>query len=60
MDRADEQGDLHECYVIAVVEATTPLQQGGQEFTLELLIEAAALLKECLLEKSEELGEDGD
>jgi hypothetical protein len=48
MDRPDEQQKLRERFVIALIEATYPLQQLGAadpEVTLELLIEAARLLE---------------
>jgi hypothetical protein len=51
MDRPDEHRRLCERFVIALIEATGPLQQEGAadpEVTLELLIEAADRLKQHL------------
>ncbi len=62
MDRTAEQQALRERFVIALVEATLPIQQAGgdREVTLELLIEAANLLKERLQKELEELREEAD
>jgi hypothetical protein len=62
MDWTDEQKQLRERYVIALVEATYPLQAGAAdpEVNLELLIEAAGLLKEHLERELEELREEAD
>ena len=57
MGRNEEQAELRERYLVALVEATYPLQQGAQdrEYTLGLLIEAAELLKDRLQRELEEL-----
>jgi len=62
MDRTTEQQALRERFVIALVETTLPIQQAGgdREVTLELLIEAANLLKERLQKELEELREEAD
>ena len=62
MDRTTEQQNLRERFVIALVEATYPLQQEGddREITLELLIEAAEQLKDRLQKELEELREEAD
>ena len=51
MDRPDEHEELCERFVLALIEATHPLQQQGAadpEVTLELLIEAARRLEQHL------------
>jgi hypothetical protein len=47
MDLPEDQAQLRESYVIALIEATVPLQKDStdRETTLELLIQAAELLK---------------
>jgi hypothetical protein len=62
MERTAEQQQLRERFVIALIEATYPLQRQGadREVTLELLIEAAGLLKERLQKELEELREEAD
>ncbi len=58
MHRSEEHRQLREQFVIALIEATYPLQQQGAadpEVTLELLIEAAGLLKEHLEAELDEL-----
>src|SRR5262249_23849668 len=57
MDLTPEQQQLRESYVITLLEAIAPLQQKSSdpEVTLELLIEAAELLKEHLQNKLNEL-----
>ena len=62
MNRTPEQQQLRERFLIALIEATYPLQQGGpdREVALELLIEAAELLKERLQDELEELREEAD
>ncbi len=62
MDRTAEQQQLRERFVIALIEATFPLQKGevDPEVTLELLIEAADLLKERLQKELEELRQEAD
>jgi hypothetical protein len=55
---SEEQKQLRERYVIALIEATHPLQEQGSadpEVTLELLIGAADLLKQHLERELEEL-----
>jgi hypothetical protein len=57
MDLTDEQKQLRERYVIALIEATFPLQSGAEdrELALELLIQAADHLKQHLQNELEEL-----
>jgi hypothetical protein len=57
MEWTAEQKQLREQYVIALVQATFPLQQAAsdREVTMELLIEAADLLKERLQQELDEL-----
>jgi hypothetical protein len=61
-DLSDQQRQLREKFVIALIEATYPLQQGSKdrEITLELLIQAADQLKEHLESELEELREEAD
>ena len=56
MDRDEERQGLRERFLVALVEATYPLQQGAQdrEVVLEVLIEAADLLKDRLEKELEE------
>jgi hypothetical protein len=58
----EEQQRLRERFVIALIEATFPLQEGAadREVTLELLIEAADLLKQHLQKELEELRGETD
>lgn len=60
MDLSEEQKQLRERYVIALIEATCPLQKEAtdSEITLELLIQAADLLKKHLRAKLEELRQE--
>ncbi len=60
MELTEEQRRTRERYVIALIEATYPLQQGAAdpEVNLELLIQAAALLKEHLQNELEEFREE--
>lgn len=53
MNRTPEQKRLREQYLIALIEATVPLQKEGddREVTLELLIEAAGMLQQHLEEE---------
>jgi hypothetical protein len=62
MDLTEEQERLCERYVIALIEATQPLQQAAEdpELTLELLIQAAGRLKEHLQNELQELREESD
>lgn len=62
MERTAEQQQLREQYVIALVQATFPLQQSAtdREVTMELLIEAADLFKERLQMELEELRSEVD
>jgi hypothetical protein len=57
MERTEEQKQHREQYVIVLVQATLPLQQGvvDRELTMELLIEAADLLKERLQQELDAL-----
>jgi hypothetical protein len=60
MDLTPEQQQLRESYVIVLLEAIAPLQQKASdpEVTLELLIEAADLLKVHLESDLKELREE--
>jgi hypothetical protein len=62
MNRTDEHQQLRERYVIALLEATHPLQKEAEdpELTMELLIQAADLLKEHLQAELEALREEQD
>ncbi len=57
MDLTDQQAKLRERFLLVMLEATHPLQQGAAdpELTLELLIQAADQLKEHLQKELEEL-----
>jgi hypothetical protein len=57
MDLPEDQQQLRERFVIALIEATYPLQKGAAdpEVNLELLIQAADLLKQHLERELEEL-----
>ena len=57
MKLSPEQEQLREQYVIALLQATFPLQQQAtdREVTIELLIEAAELLKTRLQHELEQL-----
>jgi hypothetical protein len=56
MDANEQREQLRERYVIAMIEATLPVQATAQdrEVTLEVLIEAAELLKQHLQRELEE------
>jgi hypothetical protein len=56
MDQTDQQKRLRERYLLALIEATLPLQKASEdpEVTLELLIQASDLLKEHLQKELEE------
>ena len=56
MNQTDQQTRLRERYVLALIEATLPLQLASQdpEVTLELLIQASDLLKQHLQKELEE------
>jgi hypothetical protein len=60
MNLPQEQQKFRDRFVVALIEATYPLQQGtaDPEVTLELLIEAADLLKEHLQKELNELREE--
>jgi ribosomal protein S15P/S13E len=62
MDHTPEQQALRERYVITLIEAASPLMQEATdpEITLELLIEAANLLKQHLENELQELRQEGD
>ncbi len=62
MELTKEQQQLRERFVMALIEATLPLKKGSAdpEVTLELLIQAADLLKQHLLNEREELREEQD
>lgn len=62
MDRTPAQQQLREQYVITLVQATLPLQQAARdpEVTLELLIEAADILKDRLEAERAELHQEQD
>jgi hypothetical protein len=56
MNQTDQQEGLRERYLLALIEATLPLQKASDdpEVTLELLIQASDLLKEHLQKELEE------
>ena len=60
MDLSPEQQQLRQRYFTALLEATFPLQQSGPdpEVTLELLIQAADLLREHLERELAELRQE--
>jgi len=62
MDLTEEHRRLRERFLLALIEATFPLQQGAadREVTLELLIQAAGLLQEHLQKELQELREEAD
>ena len=62
MELTEQQRRLRERFVLALIEATLPLQQGSEdpEVTLELLIQAADLLKKHLQEELAERREEQD
>jgi hypothetical protein len=62
MDLPEEQKQLCEHFVIALIEATYPMRQNSTdpELTLELLIQAADMLKQHLEQALEELREEED
>jgi hypothetical protein len=62
MELTKEQEQLRERFVMALIEATLPLQKGSTdpEISLELLIQAADLLKQHLQKEREELREEQD
>jgi hypothetical protein len=62
MNLTTEQQQLREQYVIALMQATFPLQEKGTDpqVTLELLIEAAEILKDRLQHELEELRTEQD
>jgi len=57
MDVTEEQKRLRERFVLALIEATYPLKEGSKdpEVTLELLVQAAELLKQHLQGELEEI-----
>jgi hypothetical protein len=60
MDLPEDPARLRESYVIALIEATLPLQKesADREITLALLIQAADLLKQHLQSELTELREE--
>ena len=60
MPLAQPLHDLRERYLLALIEATFPLQQQGpdREVTLELLIDAARMLQEHLEAELAELRQE--
>ncbi len=62
MELTKEQQQLRERFVLTLIEATIPLKKGSPdpEVTLDLLIQAADLLKQHLLKEREELREEQD
>jgi len=59
MGLSSEQDQVRERFLMALVEATLPLKGGPDpELTLELLIQAAALLQEHLESELEELRQE--
>lgn len=62
MSPAPTPDELREEFVVALIEATFPLQKQGpdREVALELLIDAAGLLKEHLEAELVELRQESD
>jgi len=62
MKWSTEQEQLREQYVIALMQATFPLQEKttDRQVTMELLIEAADILKDRLQEELKELRTEQD
>jgi hypothetical protein len=61
MSLTQEEHDLRERFLQAMLEATFPLQQGlDQEVTLHALIDAAQMLKERFEQELEELRQESD
>jgi hypothetical protein len=62
MNLTEEQKQLRERMVIALIEATLPFQEEAvdPEVTLELLVQAADLLKRHLQRELEERREESD
>jgi hypothetical protein len=62
MDLTKEQQQLRERFVLRLIEATILLKKGSTdpEVTLDLLIQAADLLKQHLLRERDELREEQD
>ncbi len=61
MHHTPEQEKTRERFLIALIEATLPLQSGPDpELNLELLIEAAQMLKAHLESELQEMREEGD
>lgn len=62
MQLTEDQKQLRERYLLALIEATYPLQNAAvdPEVTMELLIEAADMLKEHLQRELAELREEQD
>jgi hypothetical protein len=62
MELTKEQQQLRECYVLTLIETTIRLKKGSTdpEVTLDLLIQAADLLKQHLLKERDELREEQD
>ena len=62
MELSQEQKDRQERFLIALIEATYPLQKASAdpEVTLELLIGAAQMLKEHLQRELQELRQEED
>ena len=62
MNLTEERQQLRERYLIALIEATYPLQQqsADPEVTLELLIQAASMLTQHLQKELEKRREEQD
>jgi hemerythrin-like domain-containing protein len=62
MELTKEQQQLRERFVLSLIETTIRLKKGSTdpEVTLDLLIQAADLLKQHLLKEREELREEQD
>jgi hypothetical protein len=62
MDLTEQQHQLRERYVLALIEVTLPLQKASEdpEVTLELLIQASDLLKQHLQKELEGRREEQD
>jgi hypothetical protein len=61
MSSSPADRDLRERFLIAMLEATLPLQQGAdREVTLQALIDAAGMLKERFEQELEGLRQESD
>ena len=61
MQLTKSERELHERFLIAMLQATAPLQEGlDQEATLQALIRAAEMLKERFEHELDELRQEAD